>query len=125
MARMPNLNCSSFLMSGLLVLLRQAEKPLTAFQLASRLGLSGNRESMRRKIRALAQALRNDGAWIVATIDAGYWLTEDSEVWNDWNNKKQIDAKRILGETHRRQKMIADRNGQGLLFTPPVRTGLG
>jgi len=102
----------------LLGVLCRTEAAMTAAELAGRLALTGCRESQRRHIRALVKRLRDEGKWIVATLQGGYWLTEDRDLWRDWLEHRSIDAKRLIGESHRRQKMLTDASGQGLLFGP-------
>ncbi|HAL45500.1 MAG: hypothetical protein A2Y12_08820 [Planctomycetes bacterium GWF2_42_9] len=93
--------------------------PILAAALAERLGFVGERETLRRKIRAIVQHLRNDcGEMIVADSVNGYYLTEDEKVWQDYLNGRQIDAKKILGITGKQLKMVTDSRGQGLLFVP-------
>ena len=103
-----------------LELLKASAVPIVAADMAAKLGLEGSRETQRRKIRAAVKALRDDGAMIVATTYAGYFLTEDKDMYADYLDGKQIDAKRVLGETNRRKKNIKDSHGQGLLFAPVV-----
>lgn len=106
-----------------LALLESALAPLVAAEIAHRLNLSGNRESQRRHIRAIIEYLRDNGSQIIATLQQGYWLTEDAGLWRDYLEGRQIDAKRILGETHRRKKMLADSQGQGHLFEQKIFAG--
>ena len=112
--------CSVVLQARCLELLRAADKPIVAADLAGRLGLAGTRETQRRKVRAMVKNLRDDGAMIVATIDAGYFLTDDRKIFQDYLDGKQISAKQVIGETGRRKKMIRDSHGQGMLFKPGV-----
>lgn len=104
--------------ADLLRLLKTARTPQTAADLARRLGLPGLRETQRRHIRALAEQLRSEGCWVVAS-DAGYLLTTDAGVWRDYLEGRKIDGKRVIGTAHRAQRMLTDAAGQGLLFTPP------
>lgn len=97
---------------------------MVAAALAAALWLSGNRESQRRHVRAIVEHLRDNGSMIVATLQQGYWLTEDSQLWKDYLEGRQIDAKRVLGETHKRKRMLADAKGQGLLFGQKVCCGV-
>jgi len=98
-------------------ILQSSNEPLVAAELAVRLQLAGNRETQRRHIRAIVKHLRDNGSRIVATLAGGYWLTEDDELWREYNEGRQIDAKKIFAETHRR-KMLMDQKGQGVLFRP-------
>lgn len=106
-------------------ILKSADKPIVAADLARKLDLGGNRESQRRHIRAIIKHLRDNGSMIIATLWGGYFLTEDSQLWRDYLEGRQIDAKRILGETHKRKKMLIEANGQGVLFRPRVTCGIG
>jgi len=115
---------SSDLAAKCLSLLKQ-EAPIRAIELARKLNLTGNRESLRRHIRAIVQHLRNDcGTMIVADLKDGYFITDDEKVWQAYLNSRQIDAKKILGITHKQLKMIMDSRGQGLLFVPGGQTVL-
>ncbi len=100
-----------------LVVLSRAERPLVAAQIADRMGLAGSRETKRRKVRKIIRHLREvDGRWIVATLQDGYWLTDDPEIWKHRNEVRMIDGKRIIAEASRRQRMVTTASGQGLLF---------
>jgi hypothetical protein len=98
-------------------ILQSSNEPLVAAELAVRLQLAGNRETQRRHIRAIVKHLRDNGSMIIATLTDGYWLTEDDGLWRDYNEGRQIDAKKIFAETHKR-KMLMDQKGQGVLFRP-------
>ena len=100
----------------LLMRLRTARTPLTAVELAGILALPGLRETKRRHVRAIVKSLRDSGEKIVATLDGGYWLTDDPATWKEYLEGRKIDAKRVIGESHRRQQMATDAAGQGLLF---------
>ena len=95
-----------------------------AAKLAARLFLPGNRETQRRHIRAIVKLLRDNGSRIIATLWGGYFLTDDPQLWRDYLEGRQIDAKRILGETHRRKRMLADAQGQRMLFDNRTRCGV-
>jgi hypothetical protein len=105
-------------------ILQEAEEPITAAELAHKLLLGGARESRRRHVRAIVKQLRDDGAMIVATLAGGYWLTEDADIWCEYNEGRKIDAKRVLGEAHRRNKILREADGQGLLFSLVNQTGV-
>jgi len=105
-------------------ILEQARAPMVAAELARSLYLGGNHESQRRHVRAIIEQLRYNGSMIVATRRQGYWLTDDERLWKDYLEGRQIDAKRILGETHKRKRMLADAKGQGLLFDQRIRCGV-
>ena len=92
---------------------------MTAADLARRLGLSGCRETQRRRVRAMVHALReDDGRWILADLTGGYWLTADRQQWLGRYEHRMIDGKRLIAEAASRKKMITDAAGQGLLFVP-------
>jgi len=105
-------------LATVLTLLKAADEPMTAVRIARTLNLDGGHETQRRRVREIIQELRDRGHWIIATLQEGYWLTEDAEMWKDWCDKKMIDGKRIIGEASRRKKTAADAKGQGLLFNP-------
>lgn len=107
-----------------LEILRSAREPIVAADLAAMIRLSGSRESRRRHVRAIVRLLRGKGAMVAATLRGGYFLTDDSEVWHDYLSGRQIDAKKVLGEAHKRKKMLADHNGQGLLFEMRLCAGV-
>ena len=107
-----------------LSLLESAEGAMTAIELAVGLHLSGNRETQRRHIRHLIRRLREDGSMIMATLQDGYYLTSDSQLYEDYLAGRQIGAKKVLGETHRRKKMLVEvGTGQGVLFSPLIGCG--
>ena len=97
--------------------------PILAITIADKLGLAGTRETKRRRIRAIVQHLRNEcGTMIVANTMGGYFLTDDSLMWQGYLNGRQVDAKKLLGQTHKKLKMVTDNKGQGLLFLPGIGT---
>jgi len=104
--------------------LQDIAKPIVAADLAKKLALGGSRETQRRHVRAVIEHLRDNGSMVVATRQQGYWLTEDEGLWKDYLEGRQIDAKRVLGETHKRKRMLADAKGQGLLFDKRIRYGV-
>jgi len=106
------------------ILENAAGKPIVAAELARQLGLAGNRETQRRHVRAIIEHLRETGAMVVATLQDGYFLTEDTSLWRDYLEGRQIDAKKILGQTHKKKRMLTDVNGQGLLFTQRICCGV-
>ena len=71
---------------------------------------------------AIIEHLRDNGSMIVATLQQGYWLTEDSSLWRDYLEGRQIDAKRVLGETHKRKRQLTE--GQGFLFDMRINCGV-
>ena len=90
--------------------------PLTAAEIADLLHLGSCRESQRRTVRSAVQCLRDEaGAWIIASLDFGYQLTDDPDLWRDYNEGRKIDAKKLIGKAHR-QELVANSKGQGLLF---------
>lgn len=99
-------------------ILRSVNGSLVAADIAARLGLTGTRETQRRRVRELIKQLRDNGAQIVASLRDGYRLTNDDEANKRYFNDRQIGAKRVLGETHRKKKMLFNDRGQGLLFRP-------
>ncbi|MFA5187013.1 MAG: hypothetical protein WC551_11075 [Patescibacteria group bacterium] len=105
--------------------LKRAEAFMTAANLAARMTLRGGRETRRRHVRAIVKQLRDDGQWIVAQNPEGYFLTQDESLWKDYLEGRKIESKRVIGETARRQKMVTDRQGQGLLFAQMLGVALG
>ena len=103
-------------------LLKGAAGPMTAAEIAGRLNLAGKRETQRRHVRSLIKHLRDTGVWIAATLSDGYFLTNDPKVWARHNADKQIEAKQVIGESHKRERQcLRGRFGQGLLFNPNPR----
>ena len=92
------------------------DAPLTAAQIADKIGLAGCRETQRRRVRAIIKQLRDEGEWIVANNYDGYWLTEDRFIWHLYNKDRALSAKYLLGEVSHRQKAAADRK-QRMLFS--------
>lgn len=105
-------------MAQCLRVLQAAEVPMLAIDIANRLGLDGSRETKRRHVRSLVKKLRDDGHMIVASVQGGYFLTADEDLWKQYLEGKKIDAKKVLGEMHRKKKMLIDKQGQGMLFQP-------
>jgi len=105
-----------------LFILQEASGPMTAAELAGQLYLQGLRETQRRRVRALVKQLRDNGSMIVATLAGGYWLTKDHRLWTDYLEGRQIDAKRVLGQTYGRQKQARARR-QEFLFDMRTPTG--
>ncbi len=99
-------------------ILRSVNGPLVAADIAVKLGLTGKRETQRRHVRELIKQLRDNGAQIVASLTEGYRLTNDDEANKRYLDDRQIGAKRVFGETHRKKKMLFNDRGQGLLFRP-------
>jgi len=97
-------------------ILELAEEPIVAAELAQRLYLTGSRETQRRHVREIIKHLRDNSSQIIATLWGGYYLTADLKLWRDYLEGRQIDAKRILGQTHKRKRMLTDAAGQGTLF---------
>jgi len=106
-----------------LKVLREADTPLVAVDLAARLDLTGSRETQRRQVRAIIEQLRDGGSMIVATNAQGYWLTDDPNLYRDYLECRQIDAKSILGDTGMKKSMLCNAKGQGLLFQNKINVG--
>ena len=99
-----------------LAILSNMTAPIRAIDLAERLGLAGGkskRESKRGRIRMIISYLRNQGHWIVANLQDGYWITGDPKTWNEYLSTQIFATKKRLGQTH---KMQADTTGQGVFF---------
>lgn len=119
---MPGLNITAEEAARCLQILQDMAEPILAADLACKLGLGGSRESQRRHVRAIVEHLRDNGSMIVATRQQGYWLTEDSSLWRDYLEGRQIDAKRVLGETHKRKRQLTE--GQRFLFDMRINCGV-
>jgi hypothetical protein len=122
---MNEINVTNSELSSCLTILKETGSPLTAAEMAARLYLGGCRETQRRHVRSIIDRLRKLGAKIVATLSEGYWMTEDIALWRDYLEGRQIDAKRILAETHKRKRMVSDAAGQGILFSQKMTVGIG
>ncbi|MCE5184961.1 MAG: hypothetical protein LLF76_02405 [Planctomycetaceae bacterium] len=117
----PSPNVTTDLLARCLAVLRNAEGPVTAAEIAARVYLGGNRESRRRHVRAIIAELRCRGHWIVAANALGCWLTADETIWKDYLEHRTIDGRRIIGEASRRKKaVLVDAKGQALLFSPKI-----
>lgn len=111
-------------------LLRYADGPMTAAEVAEKLGRAGGRETRRRHVRAIVKLLRDGGCPIVADLSHGYRLPdcrikEGRTAFCDYSDRRQGQAKKVLGEAHKRKKMLTNSKGQGLLFGQRVTTGIG
>lgn len=115
-----NKDCTTSEAADVLRLIKE-HGPVLAIEIADRLGFTGSRETKRRHVRAIVQHLRNEcGEMIVANAMGGYYLTNDKTIWQSYLNGRQIEAKIILSQTHKKLKMVTDSKGQGLLFLPGV-----
>ena len=105
-------------------LLESAVEPIVAAELAKKLWLTGSRETRRRHVRAIIEHLRNSGSWVVGDNRVGYFLTLDAKVWREYQEHRQIGAKRVFSVTHKRKRMLADSQGQGVLFEQRICCGV-
>ncbi|MCK4626024.1 MAG: hypothetical protein KAV00_11980 [Phycisphaerae bacterium] len=92
--------------------------PYSAFILAERNGVHGNRETQRRTIRAAVERLRDKpiGARICANR-LGYWMARDATEWEEYLEARKADAR--FAFVHERKIREAARdvsNEQGRLF---------
>lgn len=110
-------------LANCLAILKDADRPMTAAQIAARLGLSGCRETQRRRVRAMTLALRDKGCRIVANQIDGIWLARNDREWRDYLEGRKIEAKTILGVTHPRIRWAVESKGQGLLYGQRLTTG--
>ncbi len=108
-----------------LAILKAADAPIVAADLAKRLGLAGSRESRRRQVREIITHLRDQGEWIVGANPGGYRFTNDLIVWAEYNADRANNGKRVIGQSHNRNTAAVDSRGQALLFQPPVSCGAG
>lgn len=115
---MSKANVTSLEAARCLSVLESATEPIVAADLAARMNLPGCRESRRRHVRAIIKSLRDRGEKIIATLQGGYWLTKDEGLWRDYLEGRQVDAKRILADTHKKKRMQTGAKGQGMLFDP-------
>lgn len=113
---MIDLNVTTQEQAACLRILQAAIQPITAAELAVRLGLGGQRETQRRHIRAIVEELRADGVRVIAFNPQGYWLVKTEAEWLEYCRNRENYAKRIIGEASRRIHMATDHHGQGLLF---------
>ena len=109
-------NVTSDEAAACLALLKVADKPRVAAEIAELLELGGRRETQRRHVRAIIKQLRDEGEKIVATLSGGYMLTNDEKIWREYLEGRKIDAKSLIGQSHKRIKISVDSIGQGLLF---------
>ena len=118
-------NVTSDEAAACLALLKVADKPRVAAEIAELLRLSGSRETQRRHVRAIVKQMRDNGEMIVATLSGGYWLTEDVKLWKEYLEGRKIDAKKLIGHAHKKIKMATGHIGQGLLFGRCAVAGTG
>lgn len=104
--------------------LQVARGPIVAADLAARLYLSGSRETRRRHVRKIIEYLREAGNWIIANNREGCKLTTDPKKWRDYQEQRQIEAKRTFGITHKRKKIMSEGTGQGVLFDNRIQCGV-
>lgn len=92
-----------------------------AIDLADRIGLDGNRETKRRRIRAIVRQLRAVGARIEANFVDGCRLDTDPDPrqWRDYLANRQARAKKQIGETARRQRQTREIHQLPLFFPHP------
>lgn len=105
-----------------LSVLQDAKGPMTAIEIAARLGLGGCRESQRRRVRAIIEELRNKGWRIAANQTDGCWIARDDQEWRDYLESRKIEAKQQIGEAHRRKKCTYD-DGTIAMFGQQVGVG--
>lgn len=105
-------------------ILQQATGPMTAIEVAARLGLAGCRESQRRHVRAIIEELRNKGVRIVANQIDGCWIAKGDQEWREYLEGRKIEAKQQIGEAHRRKKCCYE-DGTTAMFGQQVGTGIG
>jgi biotin operon repressor len=103
---------------------QQAAGPMTAIEIATKLGLEGCRESQRRRVRAIIEELRNKGWPIAANQKDGCWMAKNAAEWRQYLEGRKIDAKQQIGEAHRRKKCTYD-DGTIAMFGQQVGTGIG
>jgi len=108
-----------------LAVLENAGEAMTAAMIAAKLGKGGCRETQRRQVRSIIKVLRDKGCRIAATLQGGYFLAEEDDVWLAYLRDRQIGAKTVLGAAHKRERMLTTARGQGLLFAQRMMTGLG
>ena len=106
-----------------LAILKSAAGPMTAAQIAARLGLAGCRETQRRRVRAMTLALRDKGVRVAATQQNGYYIAQNDAAWRAYLDGRQIEAKTVLGVTHPRIRQVVESKGQGLLYGQRLTTG--
>lgn len=117
-------NATSEDAASCLAILESASGPMVAAEIAARLGLGASRESQRRYVREIITHLRESGCKVVADQRNGYFLTDDDRQWRDYLEGRQIEAKRVLGETHKKKKLTYP-DGTLAMFGQRVTTGIG
>jgi biotin operon repressor len=103
-------------------ILKNAAGFMLSIELANKLGIGGSHELKKRTVRVIIKDLRDSGHWIVASVSYGYFLTKDLNLWREYNEGRQIDAKRIIGESAKRKNLV-DSRGQVMLFDSRVNCG--
>jgi len=98
------------------------ERPATARELALAIGVRGGHETLRRRVREVAEFARQHlGATICSGAgspqDCGYWLARDTEEWHRHEEAKRMGAKFQFVKLAQRERVAFEvRAGQGRLF---------
>jgi len=111
-------------LAACLAILQQADGPITAIEIAGKLHLDGCRESQRRHVRAIIEELRNKDCRIAANQRDGCWIAKNDQEWREYLEGRKIEAKRQIGEAHRRKKCTY-KNGTIAMFGQQVGVGIG
>ena len=105
------------LSNRLLANLQDANKPITAIDLAERLELEGSRETQRRHVRILVRFLRHVGHKVCADSQAGYWLARYDGEWTKYLEAVRTRARFEFVSISKMSRAASDlATGQGKLF---------
>ncbi len=99
----------------------QGTGPHSAVMLAIQVGIFGQRESIRRRVRTVIKHARESlGERICAgqgNGKAGYWLARDADEWAAYQASRKAKAVFQFADLAKQKRAITDRmNGQGRLF---------
>lgn len=100
-------------------LLSGGECPASARGVAFVLGLTGNTEAQRRRIREAVELCRRRGLRVCANAD-GYWLARSNAEWADYKEARKSGARFEFVRIRKMAEAATAATGrQGLLFEKP------
>ena len=102
----------------------ETEIPLRAVKLADGLGIKGNRENKRRRVREAVTYAREQLGYCICGNADGYWMARGPSEWAAYNAAVKAKARFAFVRMSRASRAIAERlGGQGLLFETAGRVG--
>ena len=92
-------------------------EPLSAIYLAAAIGVAGNRENQRRRVREAMTYAREKLGQRICANGRGYWIARDATEWQQYQDAAGRGARFAFVSLRRRQAAVTERfSGQGLLF---------